>query len=43
MQCDSTGVAPPKKNGINYSEPTDQVEILNEQFISTVTKEDCTK
>ena len=31
-----------KKDGINYSEPTDQVEILNEQIVSAFTKEDCT-
>ena len=42
MKCDSSGVAPLKKGGINYSEPTDQVEILNEQFVSAFTKEDCT-
>ena len=42
MKCDSSGVAPLKKDGINYSEPTDQVEILNEQFVSSFTKEDCT-
>ena len=34
MKCDSSGVAPLKKDGINHSEPTDQVEILNEQFVS---------
>ena len=42
MKCNSSGVAPLKKDGINYSEPTDQVEILNEQFVSAFTKEDCT-
>ena len=42
MKCDSSDVAPLKKDGINYSEPTDQVEILNEQFASAFTKEDCT-
>ena len=42
MKCDSSGVAPVKKDGINYSELTDQVEILNEQFVSAFTKEDCT-
>ena len=29
-----------KKDGISYSEPTDQDEILNEQFISAFTKKD---
>ena len=38
MKC----VTPLKKDGINYSEPIDQVEILNEQFVSAFTKEDCT-
>ena len=42
MQCDSSGVVPPKKDGINYSEPTGEVEILNEQFVSAFTKEDHT-
>ena len=42
IQCDSSDVAPLKKDGINYSEPTDQVEILNEQFLGAFTKEDCT-
>ena len=42
MKCDSSGVAQLKKDGINYLEPTDKVEILNEQFVSAFTKEDCT-
>ena len=42
MKCDSSGVAPLKKDGINYSETTDQVEILNEEFVTAFTKEDCT-
>ena len=42
MKFDSSGVTPLKKDGISYSEPTDQVEILNEQFVSAFTKEDCT-
>ena len=33
-------VAPLKKDGISYSELTDQVEILNEQFVSAFTKKD---
>ena len=41
IKCDSSGVAPMKKYDINYSEPTDQVEILNAQFVSAFTKEDC--
>ena len=40
MKCDSSGVAPLKKDDINYSEQTDQVEILNEQFVSAFTEED---
>ena len=39
MKCDSSGV---KNDGINYLEPIDQVEILNEQFVSASTKEDNT-
>ena len=42
LKCDSSGLAPQKKDDINYLEPTDQVEILNEQFVSAFTKEDCT-
>ena len=42
MKCNSSCVAPLKKHGINYSELTDQVEILNEQFVSAFTKEDNT-
>ena len=42
MKCESSGVAPLKKAGITYSEPTDQVEILNEQFVSVFPKEDIT-
>ena len=42
MKSDSSGVAPLKKDGINYWEPTDQIMILNEQFVSTFTKEDYT-
>ena len=42
IKCDSSGVAPLKKDGISYSEPTDRVEILNEHFISAITKEDNT-
>ena len=42
MKYDSSGVAPLKKDDINYSELTDQVAILNEQFVSAFTKEDNT-
>ena len=35
-----SGIAPLKKDGISCSEPTDQVEILNEHFVSAFTKED---
>ena len=38
MKCDSSGVAPLKKDSINYLKPTVQVEILNEQFVSAFTK-----
>ena len=40
MTGDNSGVALLKKDDTNYSEPTDQVEVLNEQFVSAVTKED---
>ena len=32
MKCNSSDLAPLKKDGISYSEPTDQVKILNKQF-----------
>ena len=41
IKCDSSGVGPEKKDGINYSEPTDLVEVLDEQFVNAFTKEDC--
>ena len=44
MKCDSSGVAPLKKDGISYSEPTDKVEIINEYplspFVIAFTEED---
>ena len=40
MKCDSSGVAPLKKDGINYSDPTDQDDTLNVPFLSAFTKED---
>ena len=42
IECDSSCVAPLKKDGISYSEPMDQVEILNEQSVSAFSKEDKT-
>ena len=42
MKCDSSDVALLKKDDINYLDPIDQVEILNEQFVSAFTKEDNT-
>ena len=41
MKCDSSGVATLKKDGTNYSEAIDKAEILNDQFASVFTKEDC--
>ena len=42
IKCESSCVAPLKKDGISYSEPMDQVEIMNEQFVSAFSKEDKT-
>ena len=41
MKCDSSGVAKLKRDGTNYSEASDKAEILNNQFASTFTREDC--
>ena len=41
MKCDSSGVATLKKDGTNYSEASDKAEILNDQFASVFTKDDC--
>lgn len=41
MKCDSSGVATLKRDGTNYSEHSDKAEILNNQFSSAFTKEDC--
>ena len=41
MKCDSSGVATLKKDGTNYSEASDKAEILNDQFASVFTREDC--
>ena len=43
MKCDSSGVATLKKDGVSYSEASDKTEILNDQFLSAFTKEDCSK
>ena len=32
MKCDTSGVAPLKKHGINYLEPSGRIKILKEQF-----------
>ena len=42
MKCDSSGVDALKNDGISYSEPTDQFEILNEQFVQALNKEENT-
>ena len=41
MKCDSSGVATLKRDGTNYSEASDKAEILNNQFASAFTREDC--
>ena len=41
-KCDWYGVSPLKKDGVIYSDPTDQVEILNSQFANASTRVDCT-
>ena len=41
MKCDSSGVATLKRDGTNYSEASDKAEILNNQFASDFTREDC--
>ena len=40
-KCDGSGVSSLKKDGLNYSDPADQVEILNQQFVSSFTRGDC--
>ena len=41
MKCDGSGVSSLKKDGLNYSDcPVDQLEILNQQFVSSFTRED---
>ena len=42
MKCDGSGVSLLKNDGLNYTDPADQVEILNQQFVSSFTREDCT-
>ncbi|XP_076438589.1 uncharacterized protein LOC143277598 [Babylonia areolata] len=39
-KCDTTGVAPLKKAGVTYSDPSVKANILNEQFCSVFTEED---
>ena len=41
MKCDSSGVATLKKDEVNFSEASDKIEILNEQFLSALTRQDC--
>ena len=40
-KCDGSGVLPPKKDGVTYSDPADQAKMLNSQFAEAFTKEDC--
>ena len=40
-KCDGSGVSPLKKDGVTYSDPADQAEMLNSQFAEAFTKEDC--
>ena len=40
-KCDGSGVSPLKKDGVTYSGPSDQAEMLNSQFAEAFTKEDC--
>ena len=42
MKYDGSGVSTQKKDSLNYSDPEDQVEILNQQFASPFTGESCT-
>ena len=42
MKCDGSGVSTLKKDSLNYLDPEDQVEILNQQFASSSTGEGCT-
>ena len=39
-KCDGSGVSPLKKDGVTYSDPADQAEMLNSQFAEAFTKED---
>ncbi|KAH3700067.1 hypothetical protein DPMN_075035 [Dreissena polymorpha] len=41
MKSDSSGVAPLKKDGSTHSDASAKAEILNNQFSSVFTKEDC--
>jgi hypothetical protein len=41
MKSDSSGVAPLKKDGSTYSDASAKADILNDQFSSVFTKEDC--
>ena len=40
-KCDSSGVATLQRDGTNYSEASDKAVILNDQFVSAFTSEDC--
>ena len=42
MKCDGSSVSPLQKDWVNYSDPEEQTEILNDQSVSSFTKEDCT-
>ena len=41
MKSDSSGVVTLKRDGTNYSEASDKAEIMNNQFASAFTGEDC--
>ncbi|KAH3801311.1 hypothetical protein DPMN_154959 [Dreissena polymorpha] len=41
MKSDSSGVAPLKKDGSTYSDASAKAKILNDQFSSVFTKENC--
>ena len=41
-RCDSSGIAPLKKNGIAHSDPKIKATILNEQFCSVFTEDSST-
>ena len=42
MKCAGSGVSLLKKDGVNYSDQAEQDEILNDKFVGSFAKEDCT-